>query len=80
LSSAGSFAYILGFAAFVLPAGAGARDWVLKEVLQNMITGSAAPLLAASVHLVRLAWTAGEVGGRGRWPSWFRAGRSIKTK
>jgi hypothetical protein len=53
-------AYVLGFAAFVLPAGAGAREWVLKEFLPNVIPGPAAPL-AAGVLLLRLAWTAAEV-------------------
>lgn len=54
-------AYVLGFAAFVLPAGAGAREWVLKEFLQNMAPDSVGPLLAAGVLLLRLAWTAGEI-------------------
>jgi hypothetical protein len=57
-------AYVLGFAAFVLPAGAGAREWVLKEFLQNMAADIApdavGPLLAAAVLLLRLAWTTGE--------------------
>jgi uncharacterized membrane protein YbhN (UPF0104 family) len=54
-------AYVLGFAAFVLPAGAGAREWVLKEFLPNLTPDAGAALLAAGVLLLRLAWTAGEL-------------------
>ena len=52
-------AYVLGFAAFVLPSGVGVREWVLKEFLQFV---GPVPTLAAAVLLLRLAWTAGEFG------------------
>lgn len=52
-------AYALGFAAFVLPAGAGVREWVLVEFL--LFLDSSKAILAAAVLLLRLAWTLGEI-------------------
>lgn len=52
-------AYALGFAAFVLPAGAGVREWVLVEFL--LCVTPSRGLLAAAVLLLRLAWTIGEI-------------------
>jgi uncharacterized membrane protein YbhN (UPF0104 family) len=51
-------AYVIGFAAFVLPAGFGAREWVLREFL---LFAGPPPGIAASVLLLRVSWTAGEV-------------------
>lgn len=51
-------AYVLGFVAFVLPGGFGVREWVLREFL---LFAGPAPLIAAAVLLLRLAWTVAEV-------------------
>lgn len=51
-------AYVSGFAAFVLPAGVGAREFVLREFL---LFAGPKPAIAASVLLLRVSWTAAEV-------------------
>ncbi|MEI7687129.1 MAG: lysylphosphatidylglycerol synthase domain-containing protein [Planctomycetota bacterium] len=69
-------AYVLGFAAVVVPGGFGVREWVLKEFLQ-FVPGSTLASLAAGVLLLRLAWTAGEfVAGAALYALVRRKGKS----
>lgn len=51
-------AYVAGFLAFILPGGVGVREYFLHHLLA--FTGPA-PLIAAAVLLLRLAWTAAEL-------------------
>lgn len=51
-------AYVLGFAAIVMPAGSGVREWTLREFL---LFAGPTPAIAASVLLLRLLWTAAEL-------------------
>jgi hypothetical protein len=63
--SAVAISYVAGFAAFIMPGGFGAREWVLQEVLTKQLTpaeGSAAAPVAVIIALVlRIVWTSCEV-------------------
>jgi glycosyltransferase 2 family protein len=58
-------AYALGFAAFMLPAGVGVREYVLREFLIPFVptddVEAARVILTASALLLRCAWTLSEL-------------------
>lgn len=61
-----SLAYIIGFAAVMMPAGGGIREIALQSLLTlelatTMPEESAAPLAAVTAIVLRLLWTAGEL-------------------
>jgi glycosyltransferase 2 family protein len=62
-------AYALGFAAFMLPAGVGVREYVLREFLIPFVqvddAETARVILTASALLLRCAWTLSELAMAG---------------
>jgi len=70
LTSINALAYVIGFVAFFMPAGAGFRELALQTLLalelkQEMGTEAAAALAAVTAIVLRLIWTTAELAAAG---------------
>jgi glycosyltransferase 2 family protein len=70
LTSINAIAYIIGFLAFFMPAGAGVREFALQTILalelqQVLSPGAAGGLAAVAALVLRLIWTTAELVAAG---------------
>ena len=70
LTSINALAYVIGFVAFFMPAGAGFRELALQTLLalelrRDMEPAAAAALAAVTAIVLRLIWTTAELTAAG---------------
>jgi uncharacterized membrane protein YbhN (UPF0104 family) len=82
-TAATSLSYVAGFMALVVPGGVGVREYILLQFLPQELAEAgitpAEPLAAVAILVLRLVWTAAEVGAAVALYCWPGASRPRLT-